>query len=63
MSMGYYVIAILLLATLGVMIAGVVLMGIGGKRNARYANQLMVARVTLQGMSLLAIAFVMASHG
>ena len=56
MSAGYYLLAVLLLATFGVMMAGVALMGIGGKSNLRYGNHLMVARVMLQGMSLLAIA-------
>ena len=56
MSAGYYLLAVLLLATFGVMMAGVAQMGIGGKSNLRYGNHLMVARVMLQGMSLLAIA-------
>ena len=43
--MGDTVIAALLLAIVGVLIAGVVLMGIGGKANAKYGNKLMVARV------------------
>ena len=57
MSIGYYIVAILLLGTFGVMMAGVVLMGIGGKANQRYSNHLMVARVSLQALSLLLIAF------
>ena len=60
MSIGYYFVAVLLFATLGVMIAGVLLMGVGGKTNIKYGNRLMVARVTLQGLSLMAIAFLFA---
>jgi len=54
--MGDYVVAILMLATVGVLLAGIVLMGIGGKANAKYGNKLMVARVALQGLALLVLA-------
>ena len=50
------VIVLLLTALVGVLIAGVILMGIGGKANERYGNKLMVARVWLQGLTLLSIA-------
>ena len=63
MSVGYYFLAVLLLATLAVMMAGVLLMGIGGAANRRYGNRLMVARVSLQGLSLAAIALLFATHG
>ncbi len=56
MSIWDYVIAILLLAVLGVLMAGIVLMGVGGKANAKYGNKLMVARVSLQGLVLLLLA-------
>jgi hypothetical protein len=62
MSLGYVFVALLLLATLGVMIAGVVLMGVGGPKNDKYGNGLMMWRVMLQGASLLAIAFLATSH-
>jgi len=54
--MGDYLIAALLLAVLGVLVAGIVLMGIGGKANAKYGNKLMIARVSLQGLVLLMLA-------
>ncbi len=44
----YVLISLLMLATLAVLTTGVVLMGIGGKVNARWSNRLMIARVTLQ---------------
>ena len=50
------VIVLLLTALVGVLIAGVILMGIGGKANERYSNKLMAARVWLQGLTLLSIA-------
>lgn len=56
MSVGDYVIVALMLATFGVLMAGIALMGIGGPVNAKYGNRLMVARVSLQGMVLLMLA-------
>jgi len=49
-------IMILMLAVVGVLMTGVVLMGLGGKANEKYANKLMVARVSLQAMVLLLLA-------
>jgi hypothetical protein len=56
MSAADYVIVALMLATFGVLMAGVVLMGVGGSLNTRYGNKLMVARVSLQGLVLLMLA-------
>ena len=56
MSIGDYILGALVLATLGVLVAGIALMGAGGKANARYGNKLMVARVSLQGLALLTLA-------
>ena len=50
----------LLIALVGVLLAGVVLMGMGGEKNKRYSNKLMVARVWLQGLSLLVLALIFA---
>ncbi len=55
------VVVLLLLAVVGALVAGVVLMGLGGKANAKYANTLMVARVSLQGLTLLALAIMFAA--
>lgn len=56
-------IIILMFATVAVLIAGLVLMAIGGKVNKKYANKLMTARVILQAAAiiLLGILFFMAS--
>lgn len=54
--MGGYLIIVLLLALVGVLAAGVILMGIGGEKNRKYGNRLMSARVTLQGALLLGLA-------
>jgi hypothetical protein len=54
--MGDALVIILVFATFGVLIAGVVLMAMGGKANAKYGNALMRWRVMLQGAALLLIA-------
>lgn len=46
----------LMLATLAVLVMGVSVMMIGGKLNAKYGNKLMVARVSLQGITILLLA-------
>jgi len=56
MELGNIIVVLLLLAVVGVLVAGVVLMGVGGKANAKYGNTLMVARVALQGLVLLVLA-------
>ena len=45
-----------MVATLGVLIAGIVGMAQGGDFNRRNANKLMRARVVLQGVALLFFA-------
>ncbi len=53
MGVGDFIIIALLLATVSVLVAGVVMMGMGGNANQRYGNKLMVARVSLQGLVLV----------
>ena len=48
---------ILILLTLAVLIAGIFLMGKGGKINKKYSNKLMVARVSLQFLAIITLAF------
>lgn len=57
MSVGDYLIVALMLATFGVLVAGIALMAAGGSANSKYANRLMFSRVGLQGMALLMLAF------
>lgn len=47
---------ILILLTLAVLIAGIFLMGKGGKLNTKYSNKLMVARVSLQFLAIIMLA-------
>lgn len=56
MSIGDYIIVILMFATFGVLITGIALMGTGGETNKRYGNRLMMARVSLQGLVLIMLA-------
>lgn len=56
MSIGAYVIIMLLLALVGVLVTGIAFMGAGGKSNIKYGNRLMAARVWLQGGVLLVLA-------
>ena len=57
MSVGDYIIVALMLATFGVLVAGIALMSVGGEINTKYGNKLMFSRVGLQGMALLMLAF------
>jgi len=52
------IILALMIATVLVLIAGVILMGKGGELNKKYSNALMVARVSLQGAVIL-LLFIM----
>ncbi len=56
MSAGNYIVLAMMLATVGVLMAGIVLMSVGGNANTRCGNRLMVARVSLQGMVLMMLA-------
>lgn len=57
MSIGDYFIVALMLATFGVLVAGIALMAAGGNNNTKYGNKLMFSRVGLQGLTLLLLAF------
>ena len=58
------VVALLLLSVVGVLVAGVVSMAIGGDFNRKHGNQLMRWRVILQAMTilLLFLAYVIYGH-
>ena len=51
-NVGFILLAILMLATAGVLIAGIVVMVKGGKTNEKYGNKMMTLRVMLQGGAL-----------
>jgi hypothetical protein len=55
MDTKHILVLVLMLATLVALVAGISLMMIGGKLNAKYGNKLMVARVGLQGLTVLLI--------
>ncbi len=55
MDIKHFIVLFLMLMTLGVLVTGVALMMKGGAANKKYSNKLMVARVGLQGLTLLVI--------
>ena len=61
MAFGGIIVVLLLTALVLVLVAGVVLMGVGGEANLRYGNRLMVARVWLQGLVIGALVLMFAS--
>lgn len=56
-----YLVLILVLATLAVLIAGIVVMARGGKLDKKWSNRLMVARVCLQGTAVVMLFLLFAS--
>ncbi len=48
-----------LVATVGVLVAGVIVMNKGGEINQRYGNRLMRARVICQGVAIALLALMM----
>ena len=48
---------ILIFLTLLILIAGVILMAKGGNLNKKYGNKLMVARVVMQFLAIIMLAF------
>jgi hypothetical protein len=54
---------IAMLATLGILVTGIVSMGRGGEFNAKYGNKLMRARVMMQGIALLFFALALMTAG
>ena len=61
MAIGDVLIVLLMFATLGVLIAGVAMMGAGGEANKRYGNKLMMMRVSLQASAVLLLVFLYAT--
>lgn len=55
MIAGVALLIALMLATVVVLVAGIVLMAKGGEANAKYGNKLMVARVAFQGAALAVV--------
>lgn len=61
MSGATILILVLMLATVAVLVVGIVLMARGGEANAKYSNKLMSLRVVLQGATLLLLALLFMS--
>lgn len=58
-GLGIAVLILLMLATAGVLVTGIVLMARGGPANQKYGNKLMVARVALQGAALAMVVLLL----
>lgn len=57
MNTGIFILAmIFMMITLLVCFAGIILMARGGEINRKYGNKLMMARVTLQAISIILVA-------
>jgi hypothetical protein len=63
MAFGGVVVVLLCMGRLGVLVSGVVLMGVGGKKNEKLGNKLMIARVWLQALILITLALMFMSGG
>lgn len=61
MSGATILILVLMLATVAVLVVGIVLMARGGEANAKYSNKLMSLRVVLQGATLLLLGLLFMS--
>ncbi len=53
MDSAHIIILVMMLITFAVLLVGVAIMTIGGPINEKYGNKLMVARVSLQGITIL----------
>lgn len=64
MDFAHILVGVLLAAVAIVLLMGVGLMMKGGDMNRKYGNKLMVARVTLQGLTILVIGilFLFSKH-
>jgi hypothetical protein len=60
-SLSYSLIIVISIATLFVLIAGIVFMAKGGKLNAKYSNKLMTMRVMLQAAAIIIAAIAYAA--
>jgi len=61
MQFSVFIVIVLMLATLGVLIAGLVVMARGGAVNKKWSNKLMTYRVFLQAATVLALVFFLAN--
>ena len=53
----------LMMATVGVLVAGVIIMAKGGETNRKYGNKMMVWRVGLQGLTLAVVVLLLLARG
>ena len=61
MKMSHIIIIVLMLATLFVLVAGIIVMMRGGEANRKNSNKLMSLRVALQGATILLLGLMFMS--
>ncbi|MDX2095553.1 MAG: twin transmembrane helix small protein [Alphaproteobacteria bacterium] len=57
--LGMFLLIGLMLAVVGVLVTGMVLMVRGGEANRKYGNKMMVTRVALQGAALVVVGLLL----
>ena len=62
-AFGVVLLVALMMATVGVLVGGIIVMARGGETNRKYGNKLMAARVTLQGAALLVGVLLLMTRG
>ncbi len=60
---GVFLLIGLMIATVAVLVAGIIIMARGGEANRKYGNKMMVARVTLQGAALVVVVLLLMARG
>ncbi len=58
-TFGIVLLLALMVATVVVLVSGIVLMARGGEANRKYGNKMMVARVAFQGAALLVLVLLL----
>ena len=58
-TLGVTIMIGLMIATVAVLVTGIVLMARGGAANRKYGNKMMVARLALQGACIVVVALLM----
>ena len=56
---GVFLLIGLIMATVAVLIGGIIVMARGGETNRKFGNKMMVARVALQGATLLVVVLLL----
>lgn len=61
MNLSLILLILFMLATVGILAVGIILMMTGGNLNQKYSNRLMMARVILQALALILLGALFAA--